>query len=126
MKRLAALCVVALIMTLISRVPLWGHATLVRADPAPGAAVKVGPKIVRAWFPEELDAKRSTLSVWDANGRRVDDTKGGVDLDDLDRKSMLARLRPLALGSYTVKWRAVSADDLNVAQGSYRFRLIKP
>ncbi|MDQ7820789.1 MAG: copper resistance protein CopC [Armatimonadota bacterium] len=97
------------------------HARLVRSEPAAGAVLRSAPREVRAWFSEELDPGRSRLSVWDARGRQVDDGRGGVDLDDLDRRSMVARLRPVGPGTYTVRWRAVSADDGFVAEGQFRF-----
>jgi len=97
------------------------HAKLLRATPAPGSTVTAAPKEVRAWFSEELTPKGSTISVWDRRGRQVDTGKGGVDLNDLDRKSMVARLKPLQPGRYTVKWKAVSADDLAVTQGAFQF-----
>jgi len=100
------------------------HAKLTKADPAPGSTVRTPPRVMRLWFAlgrEELDPKRSTVSVWDSKGRRVDDGKGGVDLDDLDRVTMIARLRTLGPGTYAVKWRAVSTPDGNIAQGTFRF-----
>jgi len=106
-----------------------GHAKLLRAQPAPGARVTVAPRIVRAWFKlsagEELDASRSTISVWNAAGKRVDDGKGSVDLQDLDHLSMIAGLKPLSPGSYTVKWKAVSDPDGGVTQGSFKFTILK-
>lgn len=98
-----------------------GHAKLLRARPSPGSTVSVAPAIVRAWFNDELDPKGSTLIVTDRRGRRVDDGGGGVDLDDLDRTSMLTRLRSIGPGVYTVTWKAVSADDRYVAKGTFRF-----
>lgn len=102
-----------------------GHAKLLRAEPAPGSTVTAAPKLVRLVFTlspnEELDVRRSTVSVWDGNNRRVDDGKGGVDLDDLDRRTMIAKLKPIRPGTYTVRWRAVSSPDLDVARGSYKF-----
>lgn len=103
----------------------WAHAKLRRAVPAPGSTVTVAPKVVRAWFNEELDARRSVLTVWDARGRRADDGKGGVDLNDMDRASMVAKLIVSRPGPYTVRWTAVSADDSFVARGTFRFT-VKP
>jgi len=97
------------------------HAKLVRAEPAPGAVLRTAPRVVRAVFNEELAARGSFLVVVDARGRRVDDGKSGLDLDDLDRRTLLARLRPLGPGRYTVRWQATSADDGYVARGSYVF-----
>ncbi len=98
-----------------------GHAALAKSDPANRAILRVPPKVVRAWFNDELDPQRSALSVWDSRGRRVDDGRGGVDLNDLDRKSLIVKLNAMGLGTYTVRWRAVSTDDGFVAQGSFRF-----
>jgi methionine-rich copper-binding protein CopC len=103
----------------------WAHAKLRRAEPAPGSAVATAPKLVRVVFNEELDVKRSTLSVWDGRGTRVDDGKGGVDLNDMDHASMVAKLKATRPGIYTVRWKAVSADDKFVAQGSFRYT-VKP
>ncbi|MGH2404400.1 MAG: copper resistance CopC family protein [bacterium] len=118
---------VMLAVALAGSLPAGGivlsHAKLLRAEPAPGSTVKAAPKVVRAWFNNELDPKRSTITVTDARGRRVDDGKGGVDLHDMDRKSMIARLRSAGLGSYTVTWKAVSVDDGFVAKGSFRYKI---
>jgi copper transport protein len=97
------------------------HARLVRADPAPGAVLRSAPRQVRAVFNEELAARGSFLVVVDGRGRRVDDGKGGLDLDDLDRRTLVARLRPAGPGRYTVRWQATSADDGYVARGQYLF-----
>ncbi len=102
-----------------------GHAKLLRADPQPGSTVTAPPAHVRLVFAlspgEELDVQRSRISVWSSAGRRVDDGKGGVDLDDLDRRTLVARLLAIGPGTYTVRWQAVSAPDLSVAQGAYAF-----
>ena len=104
----------------------WAHAKMLRALPASGTTVKAAPTIVRAWFSEELDPKTSTFSVWDSRGRRVDNGKGGVDLNDLDRKSMIVNVKLPGPGVYTVKWKAVSVDDRFSATGSFRFTVAAP
>lgn len=120
-----AVSIAVLVAALIGPQPAAGHAKLVRSQPAPGSTVKVPPTVVRAWFNDELDPRRSTMTVTDRRNRRVDDGKGGVDLDDLDRKSMRVGLRPIGPGVYTVGWKAVSADDQYAAQGTFRFT-VKP
>ncbi len=108
----------------LALVPSAGaHAKLQRADPKPGSTIKTVPGVVRAWFSEELDAKGSALSVWDSHGKRKDDGKGGLDLNDMDHKSLIAKLQTIGPGTYTVKWTAVSTDDKNVAKGSFRFTI---
>lgn len=122
-------------LTVIFSVFVWdsnaaGHAKLLRAEPAPGSTVAASPKAVRLVFTlspnEELDVQRSTVSVWDSHGRRVDDGKGGVDLNDLNRRTMIARLKPIGPGPYSVRWKAVSSPDLDVAQGTYKFTVAAP
>ncbi len=97
------------------------HARLVWADPPPGAVLRSAPRVVRAVFNEELASRGSFVAVVDARGRRVDDGKGGLDLDDLDRRTLVARLRPVGPGRYTVRWQATSVDDGYVARGQYTF-----
>lgn len=99
----------------------WAHAKLLRAVPAPGSVVDHGPAVVRLWFNDELDVRRSGISVWNARGQRVDNGRGGVDLRDLDRKTMKVSLKPIGASRYTVRWRAVSADDLFLSAGSMWF-----
>ena len=125
MNRAAALWTAGCMMTglLVWTGAALGHAKLIRAEPAPGSRITAAPRVVRAVFSDELDPKRSTLTVTGARARRVDDGKGGVDLNDLDRKTMIARLRTIGPGIYTVRWKAVSADDQNVAQGTFRFTI---
>lgn len=117
-----------LAVALLPRTPVSAHPRMVRAEPAPGSTVRVPPKVVRMWFKldpnEELEPRRSAISVWDTRGRRVDDGTGGVDLNDLDRLSLIARLKPLRAGTYTVRWRAVSTPDLASRQGTFRFTVV--
>lgn len=120
-RELLGVIIALLVVALAAPWHAAGHAKLLRAEPAPNSTVKTAPRVVRAWFNDELDPKHSTLIVTDRRGRRLDDGKGGVDLNDLDRKSMLAKLRPAGPGVYTVRWKAVSADDRYVAQGTFRF-----
>jgi len=121
-RLIGTLAVVAVIVTVLAS-PADAHAKLVRADPAPKSVVTVAPKVVRLVFNEELAPKGSTVTVVDTRGRRVDDGKGRLDLDDLDRKSIIVGLKPLAKGRYTVKWVAVSADDRFVARGTFSFTI---
>lgn len=124
-----AMPMVAGIALSIPQMPVYAHAKFERAEPAPGSTLRTSPTLVRVWFTlapaESLDAQRSTIAVTDARGRRVDDGKGGVDLDDLDRRTLIARLQPLGAGTYTVRWKAVTTPDAGVAQGSFRFSVAR-
>ncbi|MGH2349652.1 MAG: copper resistance CopC family protein [bacterium] len=120
-RRHVALTAMGLIALMGLAGAAWGHAKLLRAVPAPGSTLTRVPTVVRLWFNDELDPKRSGISVWNARAQRVDDGRGGVDLNDLDRKTLTAALKPLGPGRYTVRWRAVSADDLFASSGSSTF-----
>jgi methionine-rich copper-binding protein CopC len=107
-----------------ARTIVLAHAKIQSADPKPGSTVAKAPamvKIVFALAPDESLDKSSTISVWDSHGRRMDDGKGGVDLNDMDRKTLFATLKPLTADTYTVRWKAVSSPDKDVAQGSFKF-----
>jgi hypothetical protein len=125
MSRTAVIVAVIVTGILVSSGVVLAHAKLVRAVPAPGSVVKTALRVVRAVFNDELDPKGSTMTVVDGRGRRVDDGKGGVDLNDLDRKTMVATLRPIGPGTYTVRWKVTSADDQYVASGSFRFTVAR-
>jgi len=117
---------VLILSMLIQTETVGAHAKFLRAVPAPDSTVTSAPEVVRVWFTlasanEELDAKRSTLRVLDAHGKQVDDGKGGVDLNDLNHKSMIVRVQSRQPGTYMVQWKAVSSPDQEVTQGSFRF-----
>lgn len=101
-----------------------GHARYVKSDPAKGAVLNRSPQAVRAWFSEELNPNGSVMNVRDARDRVV--ASGGVDLDDLERKSMIVRVRALAPGKYTVGWRTVSAEDGDVLHDRFSFMIAAP
>src|SRR5947208_15332263 len=96
MQILSLLCIVTTIVAMSTGV--WAHARLLRSDPGAGAVLSVPPKVVRAWFDDELDPDRSTISVWDAREHRIVDRPGRVDLSELDRKSVAARLGAVHAG----------------------------
>ena len=118
---LTALVIVIMVATGASLAPASAHAKLVRAIPAPDSVLRAVPPAIRLWFNEELEPSLSSLTVWGPRGVTAVSGTGGVDLNDLERKSMVARLKPLHAGTYTVRWKAISADDLAVTQGSYQF-----
>lgn len=73
------------------------------------------------WFNEELNPDLSTLTVWGPRGVTTPAGTGGVDLSSPTRRSMVSEIKPLRAGVYTVRWRAASARDLAVTQGSFQF-----
>jgi methionine-rich copper-binding protein CopC len=97
------------------------HAQLDHCTPAPGTAVATAPTEVRCWYTEEIDSKQSTLTITDANGARVDNNDGHLDLNDPEHKQLVATLKPLSTGVYKVTWHTVTSDDGGVSDGTWYF-----
>ena len=113
MKRRAML-IAGLLLALVT-FPAWAHASLVSASPAPGSTVKASLDTARLHFNEALEAG-STLAIYGQNFQALD----GVQVS-LAGQDLLAKMpAPLAAGTYTMQWTAVS-DDGHTSQGSYQF-----
>jgi methionine-rich copper-binding protein CopC len=105
--------------------PGLSHADLVRSQPPANGVLEQSPQVIRAWFSQELDPRRSIMNLRDRDGRLV--ASGGVDLQDLGRNTMVVRpkvrLRP---GRYLVGWLALSAEDGHVTRGQFYFTVRRP
>ena len=69
-----------------------------KTDPADGTALPQAPAQITVWFPEEVVAEKSTLRVFDVQGKQVDAGKGGVDLNDVSHQVMVVNLPNLPGG----------------------------
>jgi methionine-rich copper-binding protein CopC len=98
----------------------WGHAALVKSTPAQRATLARSPDRVRLWFNEPLEAKFARVSVWDGQGRQVDQQDAGVGPDD--PKALSVGIPALGPGAYTVRYRVLSVDG-HVVGGSFRFTI---
>ena len=94
------------------------HAFLDHAAPSVGSTVRGPPAEVRIWFTQDLEAAFSTLRVVDQGGAQVD--RGNKTVDPADRTLLKVSLRPLAPGTYTVFWRALSVDT-HTTEGRFSF-----
>lgn len=96
------------------------HAELVSSDPAAGAVIGSAPDAVNLTFGEEL------MTVAGNTANQVQVTNSAKDRVDtgkvkLDGANISIGLKPdLALDSYTVSYRVVSADGHPI-EGSYQF-----
>ncbi|MDO8477468.1 MAG: copper resistance protein CopC [Candidatus Rokubacteria bacterium] len=111
---------VALTALLLGAGVAWGHAFLERADPRVGSTVKAAPSQVRVWFTEALEPAFSTLEVVNQSGDRVD--RGPARVDAASPVLLQVSLKPLAPGTYRVKWRVLSVDT-HVTEGDFTFRV---
>ena len=100
----------------------WSHAYLVRSVPARRAILANPPARVQLWFNERLEPEYSFLSVWNAEGARVDAEDVLVGLEDATKLSV--GLPPVPAGTYTVKFRVLSVDG-HVVQDQFVFTVRK-
>lgn len=125
-RRMAAIAaVVGVLAFVLPSIPVAARAVLVRAYPVPGSVLRVVPPVTRLWFNEELSPDLSGITVFGPRGVTTVAGSGGVDANDPTRRSMVSDITPLRAGVYTVRWRAASARDLTVTQGSFQFT-VKP
>ena len=94
-----------------------GHAQLVSSDPPVGGTLTTTPYTLTATFDDELTPDGSSIVVENSAGTQM--AAGAVSADD--DKTMTADLPALPAGTYTVRWTAVTADDLAVERGTYNF-----
>ena len=111
---------VALTALLLGTGVAWSHAFLERAQPRVGSTVKAAPSQVRVWFSEALEPAFSTLEVVNQSGDRVD--RGPARVDAATPAVLQVPLKPLAPGTYRVKWRVLSVDT-HVTEGDFTFRV---
>ena len=97
-----------------------GHALLDRAEPRVGSALKTPPAAVSIWFTEALEPAFSSIQVLDSKGNHVEDGRAGVDA--ANPRLLRVPLKPVAEGTYTVRWRVLSVDT-HTTQGSFSFRV---
>jgi len=94
------------------------HAHPTHEVPGAGASVTTTQKDVAIDFDDAIEPAFSSITVTDAQGKRVTSGKAAVDAGN--RKHMAVGLTPLTAGIYTVAWVAV-ADDGHRTQGHYTF-----
>src|ERR687893_1118213 len=99
-RRVALLAGLASAWLLLACAPAFAHATLVGASPPRGGSVSEPPERVELRFTEPVGAGFDPVVVRDASGDRVDARDGRVD--PKDARVVLAGLRGLPEGSYTV------------------------
>ena len=105
------------------------HADYERSVPAADEVVNQAPQQVQVWFTQDLFRREgeNSLEVYGPGELRVDLDDAAIDDDD--RKLMTVSLQPdLADGVYIVRWRNLSADDGDAAEGEFQFsvRASKP
>ena len=97
----------------------FGHARLIRSQPATNAKLKQAPKVVELWFSEDLEPTMSAITVTDQSGKRVDKNNATVAEGN---KKLQIDLEDLGSGTYTVEWK-VLATDQHTMKGKFTFNV---
>jgi len=116
----AARCLVALVaLAGLLAGPLWGHQTLLKAQPAAGAELGTSPRFLRLDFREPLRARFTRITLMGPDSLTVD--LGPVRIEG---DSALTAIVPvpgtLPAGRYRVNWRTTGADG-HAVSGAYEF-----
>jgi copper transport protein len=90
------------------------HALLLRTDPSAQSTVPTSPSAVHLFFSESVEVGAGDVRVYDVNGTRVDTNH--ITRADGNRE-VIVGVPHLDDGTYTVTWRAVSADSHPVRGG---------
>jgi copper transport protein len=110
LRRLIAGAVVAAALTLagVGAGDAWAHPTLVATDPASQTTVSASPASITLVFNEAVTFAHDAITLFDASGRQVPVAAASSERDGT---AMTTRpQRPLAPGTYTVRWRVTGSD----------------
>jgi copper transport protein len=95
----------------------WAHATLDQTSPKVGERLAASPRVVRLQFDQSVRVLPNAIQVFDDKGRLV---SGAPRMVAGDSRIVLAPLRRLARGGYTVRWATIS-NDSHVGRGVFTF-----
>ena len=96
------------LVLLFTPATVWAHAYLVKSVPAQRAVLYRAPARIQLWFNERLEARFSSLSLFDADGKPGE--IGKAELSPVDSRQLSAAARPLPPGRYLIKYRVLSVD----------------
>jgi methionine-rich copper-binding protein CopC len=127
-RRLVTAGILAAAMVLPFAGSVSAHASLVRANIAPGQVFtqKTYPHLVTAFFAENVNPKSSFIHVFEGD---LKGDHGAVDLENVrfpfkNPKEITVGLpNKLGKGVYILMWYTVSADDGHIAGNSFTFTI---
>jgi copper transport protein len=121
-RRMAAAAALLLAAVVGTAAPASAHAVLLRTDPSPQTTVARPPSAIRLMFSEPVETPFGAIRVYDVDGHRVN--AGSIKLADGGRTVVLP-VSGLKDGTYTVTWKAVSADG-HLVSGGFSFYVGAP
>ena len=100
------------------------HVHFQGSDPVADSTVDTAPTTVTVQFDGEILEDGSTVMVNGPDGQRVDNGDGHMDLNNLDRNTVVCTLKlNLPPGVYTVDYTGAPSDGHEPNQGSYTFTI---
>jgi methionine-rich copper-binding protein CopC len=106
---------------LLIPVTVAAHAELDDPTPKDGATVEGSPPEVSGTFVQKINPDGSSMVLRDSGNKVV--ARGGPDPNDVKRMA-ITDLPELAPGKYTVQWTTVSAEDGELARGTWSFTVV--
>jgi copper transport protein len=110
MRRLALVVLVALAFPAVAS----AHATLRSTTPSFRSELKQGPAVIRLTFDQNVKVLPGSIRVLNGVGKNF------ADPARANGTVVVAKVRHLKLGAYTVRWQAISADS-HVVSGVWTF-----
>jgi methionine-rich copper-binding protein CopC len=105
------------LLTVTAGTTAEAHAFLDHAEPRVGSTVPTAPRELVLSYTQNLEPAFSSVEVNDANGARVD-----LGKPKIDASTMRVGLKPLAPGTYRVRWKVLSVDT-HTSEGSFTFHV---
>ena len=109
---------ISLLVALVVPGTAAAHAELDVPTPANGATVDGTPTEVAGTFTQAMESDGSSLQLRDAAATVV--ATGGVDPAD-DQRLVIGDVPDLVPGVYEVRWTSLSAEDSELARGTWTF-----
>jgi copper resistance protein C len=108
---------ISALLTVMAGATAEAHAFLDHAEPRVGSTVPTAPRELVLSYTQNLEPAFSSVEVSDANGARVD-----LGKPKIGASTMRVGLKPLAPGTYRVRWQVLSVDT-HTTEGSFTFHV---
>jgi copper resistance protein C len=108
---------ISALLTVMAGAAAEAHAFLDHAEPRVGSTVPTAPRELVLSYSQNLEPAFSSVEVSDANGARVD-----LGKPKIGASTMRVGLKPLAPGTYRVRWHVLSVDT-HTTEGSFSFHV---
>lgn len=104
MKKVSILCAVFLVCVVF--IPdAYGHATIVKTEPANGQQIKNPPSKITIYYSEGVQL--AEIAVFDSNGNKQSQRP---QINSADNRIVTVPIQEIGVGVYTVSWQVLSVD----------------